>query len=200
LADNLRYFIINKPYKVLSQYQDEGTNNGLGTIFRIPKGIYAVGRLDLDSEGLLILTNDKALNHQLLNPENEHARTYHVEVEGPPTTESIISLSKGISIALDGGSYLTRSAQVRVLEGYQLPERVPAVNRIKHPITTWIELILTEGKNRQVRKMTAKVGHPTLRLVRVAIEDLALEPLAPGGIVMISKKVLYKKLNLSLQG
>jgi len=196
LADNLRYFIINKPYKVLSQYTNEIGNKGLGSIFRIPKGIYAVGRLDLDSEGLLILTNDKKLNNFLLNPENEHKRTYHVEVEGTPSTAALNVLSEGISITIDGKLYRTKKAEVRILKNYDFPERSPAVNRIKHPETSWIEVILTEGKNRQVRKMTAKVGHPTLRLIRVGIESLALHPLMPGQIVMISKKVLYKKLKL----
>ena len=196
MADNLRYFIINKPYKVLSQYTNEIGNKGLGSIFRIPKGIYAVGRLDLDSEGLLILTNDKKLNNFLLNPENEHKRTYHVEVEGTPSTAVLNVLSEGISITIDGKLYRTKKAEVRVLKDYDFPERSPAVNRIKHPETSWVEVILTEGKNRQVRKMTAKVGHPTLRLIRVGIEDLALHPLMPGQIVMISKKVLYKKLKL----
>ena len=196
MADNLRYFIINKPYKVLSQYTNVIGNKGLGSIFRIPKGIYAVGRLDLDSEGLLILTNDKKLNNFLLNPENEHKRTYHVEVEGTPSTAVLNVLSEGISITIDGKLYRTKKAEVRILKDYDFPERSPAVNRIKHPETSWIEVILTEGKNRQVRKMTAKVGHPTLRLIRVGIESLALHPLMPGQIVMISKKVLYKKLKL----
>ena len=106
------------------------------------------------------------------------------------------SLSEGISITIDGKLYRTKKAEVRILKDYDFPERSPAVNRIKHPETSWIEVILTEGKNRQVRKMTAKVGHPTLRLIRVGIESLALHPLMPGQIVMISKKVLYKKLKL----
>lgn len=181
---------------MLSQYTDEVENKGLGSIFRIPKGIYAVGRLDLDSEGLLILTNDKKLNSALLNPENEHKRTYHVEVEGTPSTAALKVLSEGLSITIDGKSYRTKKAEARVLMDYNFPERSPAVNRIKHPETSWVEVILTEGKNRQVRKMTAKVGHPTLRLIRVGVEDLALHPLMPGQIVMISKKVLYKKLKL----
>ena len=181
---------------MLSQYTDEVENKGLGSIFRIPKGIYAVGRLDLDSEGLLILTNDKKLNSALLNPENEHKRIYHVEVEGIPSSDALKGLSDGLGISIDGKSYQTKKAEVSILTDYQLPERSPAVNRIKHPVTSWLEVILTEGKNRQVRKMTAKMGHPTLRLLRVAIEDLALHPLMPGQIVMISKKVLYKKLKL----
>ena len=196
MADNLRYFIINKPCKILSQYTDEAGNKGLGSIFKIPKDIYSVGRLDLDSEGLLILTNDKKLNQALLNPENEHKRTYHAEVEGIPSRSTLKALSNGFCININGKSFMTKKAEVSALIDYQLPERMPPVNRVKHPQTSWIELILTEGKNRQVRKMTAKVGHPTLRLLRVAIENLTLNQLRPGQLKMISKNVLFKKLKL----
>ena len=196
MASNLRYYIINKPYKVLSQYTDESENKGLGSIVSIPKGIYSVGRLDLDSEGLLILTNDKKLNQALLNPENEHKRTYHVEVEGIPSSSALKALNNGLCININGKAYMTKKAEVSALIDYQLPERVPPVNRVKHPQTSWIELILTEGKNRQVRKMTAKVGHPTLRLLRVAIENLTIHRLFPGQLKMISKNLLLKKLKL----
>jgi len=196
LASNLRYYIIYKPYKVLSQYTDESENKGLGSIVSIPKGIYSVGRLDLDSEGLLILTNDKKLNQALLNPENEHKRTYHVEVEGIPSSSALKALNNGLCININGKAYMTKKAEVSTLIDYQLPERVPPVNRVKHPQTSWIELILTEGKNRQVRKMTAKVGHPTLRLLRVAIENLTIHRLLPGQLKMISKSLLLKKLKL----
>ena len=198
MASNLRYYIINKPYKVLSQYTDEAENKGLGSIVSIPKGIYSVGRLDLDSEGLLILTNDKKLNQALLNPENEHKRTYHVEVEGIPSSSALKALNNGLCININGKAYMTKKAEVSALIDYQLPERVPPVNRVKHPQTSWIELILTEGKNRQVRKMTAKVGHPTLRLLRVAIENLTIHRLLPGQLKMISKNLLLKKLKLDV--
>ena len=196
MASNLRYYIINKPYKVLSQYTDDADNKGLGSIISIPKGIYSVGRLDLDSEGLLILTNDKKLNQALLNPENEHKRTYHVEVEGIPSSSTLKALSNGLCIKVNGKSFMTKKAEISALIDYQLPERIPPVNRVKHPQTSWIELILTEGKNRQVRKMTAKVGHPTLRLLRVAIENLTIHQLRPGQFKTIPKNVLYKKLKL----
>ena len=196
MASNLRYYIINKPYKVLSQYTDEAENKGLGSIVRIPKGIYSVGRLDFDSEGLLILTNDKKLNQALLNPENEHKRTYHAEVEGIPSSYTLKALGNGLCININGKSFITKKAEVSALIDYRLPERMPPVNRVKHPQTSWIELILTEGKNRQVRKMTAKVGHPTLRLLRVAIENLTIHQLRPGQFKTIPKNVLYKKLKL----
>jgi 23S rRNA pseudouridine2457 synthase len=192
------YFIIHKPYKVLSQFSDEGNNPGLGRIFKgLPKDVYPVGRLDLDSEGLLILTNDKSLNQKLLNPKNEHKRTYWVEVEGIPQASALEQLKEGVAINLKGKTYRTKPAEVRMIEA-KLPSREPPVNYEKHPIRSWLEIVLKEGKNRQVRRMTAKVGHPTLRLVRVAIEDLELNPLKSGDIKQISEKVIYRKLHLMI--
>lgn len=190
-----RYYLIHKPYKVLSQFTDEGDNPGLGAIFDVPKDVYPVGRLDLDSEGLLILTNDKSLNNNLLNPKFEHERTYWVEVEGKPTQPTIHQLMKGVEIAINGKIHRTQKAKVRIITP-KIAERNPPVNYQKHPIRTWLEIKLTEGKNRQVRRMTAKVGHPTLRLIRVAIEDLVLHPLAPGELMQVNEKLIYKKLHL----
>lgn len=195
MARKLQYFIIYKPCKVLSQFTDEDGNPGLGSIFKLPKGVYPVGRLDLDSEGLLILTNDRSLNDQLLNPKKGHQRTYWVEVEGKPDKMSIQQLSEGVDINVGGKLHRTLRAEVQLIQ-VEMDERVPPVNRIKHPVTTWIELKLIEGKNRQVRKMTAKVGHPTLRLVRVGIEELQLLPMQPGDLRMISRNALYRKLKI----
>ncbi|MDH5610174.1 MAG: pseudouridine synthase [Cyclobacteriaceae bacterium] len=196
MATKLHYFIIYKPYKVLSQFSDEDGNPGLGSLYQLPKDVYPVGRLDLDSEGLLLLTNDKKLNHRLLNPQFAHTRTYWVEVEGLPTRESMEKLEKGVDIKVGGKIHHTAPAKVRRIDSPGLAERDPPVNRVKHPITNWLEICLGEGKNRQVRKMTACVGHPTLRLVRVAIESLGLAPLQPGEITQISQKALYGKLKL----
>jgi len=194
----LLYFIINKPFGILSQFSDEGNNKGLNTLYSLPKDVYPVGRLDLDSEGLLILTNDRSLNSRLLNPEMMHFRTYWVEVEGTPTIENLRLLENGVEISVKKGVHATSPCQVRLIQpNPQIPERNPPVNRQKHPVTSWVEIRLTEGKNRQVRKMTAKIGHPTLRLIRVAIEDIALEKLEPGDIKQISKKVLFKKLKIA---
>lgn len=195
MSRNKKYFIIYKPYKVLTQFTEEAGNPGLGSIYVLPKDVYAVGRLDLDSEGLLILTNDKSLNHVLLNPKNEHHRTYWVEVEGEPTEESLNELRSGLIINVKG-SYDTLPCEARIINPEGLPGRNPPVNFQKHPIRSWLEIKLIEGKNRQVRKMTAKIGHPTLRLIRVGIEDLSVFPLAPGGITQISEKILYQKLHL----
>ena len=195
MARTKQYFIIYKPFKVLTQFTSEDGNPGLGTIFDLPRDIYPVGRLDLDSEGLLILTNDKRLNSALLNPKNNHQRTYWVEVEGIPTETSLDALRNGLEINVKG-IYQTLPCEARLIEPPALAERDPPVNYLKHPVRSWMEIRLVEGKNRQVRKMTAKIGHPTLRLVRVGIEDLSVFPLQPGGITQISEKVLYKKLRL----
>jgi 23S rRNA pseudouridine2457 synthase len=190
-----RYFIIHKPFGVLSQFTDEGGNPGLGSIFKLPPDVYPVGRLDTDSEGLLLLTNDKSINHQLLNPKFKHERTYWAEVEGIPEKEALQMLSSGIQINLKGTIHKTAPAKVKILNPTpEWPERNPPVNYLKHPIRTWIELKLTEGKNRQVRKMTAKVGHPTLRLIRVAIEKITLGSLKSGEIKEVSESYFYDHL------
>ncbi|MEM8894182.1 MAG: pseudouridine synthase [Bacteroidota bacterium] len=188
------YFIIHKPYKVLSQFTDEDGNPGLGSLFELPKDVYPVGRLDLDSEGLLILTNDRKLNQRLLDPKFAHWRKYWVQVEGEPHIDAITQLQTGIEVNLKGKKHHTLPAKVSALEPTGIIERVPPVNFKKHPITSWWEISLCEGKNRQVRRMFAGVGHPVLRLIRVAIEDLSLFPLGSGEISQISSKVLHRKL------
>ncbi len=190
------YFIIYKPYKVLSQFTEEDGNAGLGSIFDLPKDVYPVGRLDLDSEGLLILTNDRRLNGALLDPKNQHQRTYWVEVEGEPSETALDDLRKGLDINVKGG-YRTLPCEAKRINTPDVEERDPPVNVSKHPVRSWLEIKLTEGKNRQVRKMTAKIGHPTLRLIRVAIEDLSLFPLSSGELTQISGKALYKKLQVN---
>jgi len=192
-----RYFIINKPYKVLSQFSDEDGNLGLGTLFKLPKDVYPVGRLDLDSEGLLLLTNDKTVNHKLLDPKYDHRRIYRVEVEGVPSNALLAKFRSGVEINLKGKTHKTKPCDVRILNDMVIEEREPSVNRKKHPITSWIEVALTEGKNRQVRRMTSKIGHPTLRLIRYSIEGLELGSLASGQIVELSKNATYSKLKLT---
>lgn len=188
------YFIIHKPYRVLSQFTDEDGNPGLGSIFDLPKDIYPVGRLDLDSEGLLILTNDRKLNHKLLDPKFNHWRKYWVQVEGQPDDEALNTLKSGIEINLKGKKHKTLPARVSATEPTGILEREPPVNYVKHPENSWWQIELCEGKNRQVRRMFAGVGHPVLRLIRVGIEDLSLSPLTSGEISQISPKVLQRKL------
>jgi 23S rRNA pseudouridine2457 synthase len=170
----LRYFLFYKPFQVLSQFSAEGNKKTLADYLKnIPKDIYPVGRLDFDSEGLLLLSNDKKLTQFLLEPRNKHQRTYYVQVEGMITGEAIKKLKSGVYISVDGKQYLTLPAQVDILtEAPQLPERNPPIRFRQNIPTSWISLSLIEGKNRQVRKMTAAVGFPTLRLVRYSIGNI----------------------------
>lgn len=181
---------------MLSQFSDENGNPGLGSIFKLPKDVYPVGRLDLDSEGLLILTNDKSLNNQLLNPQQKHERTYLAEVEGIPTDSEMKKFESGLQLNINGKKHFTVSAKIKIVNPLNIGERNPPVNYKKHPERSWVEIKLIEGKNRQVRKMTAAIGHPTLRLIRVSIEDLSLLPLESGEIKQISQKVIYQRLKL----
>ena len=140
------------------------------------KEVYAAGRLDADSEGLLLLTGDGRLKHRLLEPQFAHRRTYWVQVEGVPDAEALQALRAGVLIR----SQRTRPAEVRIIDAPALPDRVPPIRHRASIPTAWLELTLTEGRNRQVRRMTAAVGLPTLRLVRWSIENLTLAGLAPG--------------------
>ena len=194
-----QYFFIYKPYGMLSQFSREGAKPTLADLkFTFPKDVYPVGRLDADSEGLLILTNDKGLNHQLLDPKYKHQRTYLVQVEGSITPKAIEELAKGVSININKKMHHTAPAKVeRVSEPEWIPERDPPVRFRKNIPTSWITITLTEGKNRQVRKMTAAVGFPTLRLIRIRIEQLDIKDLRPGGVMETDGKNLYKSLNIS---
>ena len=168
-----RYLLLNKPYDVLSQFSGE---RSLAPYVNVPD-VYAVGRLDADSEGLLLLTSDGPSQHRLSDPKFAHPRTYWAQVEGVPTAEALELLHRGVKVQ----DYVSRPAQARVLDAEPvLPPRNPPVRFRKSIPTSWLELTLTEGRNRQVRRMTAAVGFPTLRLVRVAIGDLRLGDLAPG--------------------
>ncbi len=191
------YFIIYKPYLVLSQFTSEDGKQTLKDFFTFPKDVYPVGRLDYDSEGLLILTNDKQLNNALLNPLFKHKRTYYVQVDGAITTEAITALEQGINISVDGKKYTTKPATaIELITPPIVPERIPSIRFRKYIPTPWIALSLTEGKNRQVRKMTAAVGFPTLRLIRFAIENLTIDYLKGNNIVEIDKASLFTLLNV----
>jgi len=182
-----QYFVFHKPFQVLSQFSSEGDKMTLSDFFpHIPKNIYPVGRLDYDSEGLLVLTDDKSLTHQLLDPSFAHPRTYWVQVEGQITNDAILQLQQGVTISIDGKKYQTKKATVEILHHQpNVSERNPPVRFRKNIPTSWISLTLTEGKNRQVRKMTAATGFPTLRLIRYAIGKLTLDDLAPGSFTLI---------------
>ena len=167
----------------------------LADFFDVPKDVYPVGRLDYDSEGLLILTNDKQLNHRLLNPMFKHEREYWVQVDGDINDKAIDQLAKGVIINVDGKQYKTTSARVDRFNNEPIvPVRNPPIRFRKSIPAPWISLCLTEGKNRQVRKMTASVGFPTLRLIRYRIEKITVDGLQPGDLVSLSKRDLYKQL------
>jgi len=178
-----RTILFNKPYNVLTQFSAptgvEATPSGVRTLkeFIPVQGVYPVGRLDRDSEGLLLLTSDGKLQHRLSDPRFAHPRTYWVQVERIPDETALEQLRQGVVIQ----GYRTRPAKVRLLTVEpSLPERSPPIRFRKSVPTAWIEMTLTEGRNRQVRRMTAAVGFPTLRLVRVAIAHLRLEGLSSG--------------------
>lgn len=174
-----RYILFYKPYGVLSQFTDgngETQRSTLKNYISIP-GVYPVGRLDWDSEGLMLLTDRGQLQHRLSHPQFEHQRTYWAQVERIPDADAIALLQQGVTIE----KYRTRPAKVQLLDfEAQLPPRNPPIRFRKNVPTAWLEISLTEGKNRQVRRMTAAVGFPTLRLVRVAIAHLKLGELQPG--------------------
>lgn len=193
-----QYYILYKPYKMISQFTTEHKKRCLADLdFKFPKQIYPLGRLDDNSEGLLLLSNDKSLNVKLLHPSNAHKRVYWVQVHGKPDKAAIKKLEDGVLIRLENEDYLTKPAKAKIItEPKNLPPRAHPVG--DHKTTSWIELTLTEGKYHQVRKMTAAVGHQTMRLIRCAIEDLKLENMQPGEVRELKKEQLYKKLNIPL--
>ena len=171
-----RIILFNKPYGVLSQFTSEDGHPGLKEFIPLA-GVYAAGRLDADSEGLLILTDDGRLQHRLTDPKHKLAKTYWVQVEGVPDEAALAQLRRG----LDLGDFITRPAKAKLIdEPAGLWPRNPPIRFRKSVPTAWLELVIAEGKNRQVRRMTAKVGYPTLRLVRARIGDYELGRLAPG--------------------
>lgn len=172
----LRYLALFKPFDVLCQFTDAEGRATLKDYLTVP-GVYPVGRLDRDSEGLLLLTDDGPLVHRLTDPRFEHPRTYLVQVERVPGPAALEALRRGVVL----GDGPTRPAEIELLESApSLPDRPVPIRFRKHVPTAWLRLTLREGRNRQVRRMTAAVGFPTLRLVRVAIGPIELGDLAPG--------------------
>ena len=170
----MRYLLFHKPYGVLSQFTDEGTGHPTLKPYIDVPNVYAAGRLDRDSEGLLLLTDDGSLIKWLTDPEHHVEKTYWIMVEGDPTPEKLAQIERGIPLK----DYVTLPAKTRCLPDPALPPRTKPVT--PHGPTAWIEIKLREGKKRQIRHMTAAVGLPTLRLVRVAIGKIKLGNLKPG--------------------
>jgi 23S rRNA pseudouridine2457 synthase len=186
-----QYYIIYKPFNVLSQFTSQEGKQTLKDYFNVPRNVYPVGRLDYDSEGLLILTNDRKLTDALLNPLFAHEREYWIQVEGEIDQAAIQTLVQGVTITVDGKSYKTKTCKAEKFSvSPEVGERTPPIRARKNIPTSWIRLILTEGKNRQARKMTAKAGFPTLRLIRYRIEKVTIEGLCPGEMRMISREEL----------
>lgn len=176
LLNKFRYFIINKPYGVLSQFSDKQGRKNLKDFFRFQKDVYPVGRLDMDSEGLLLLTNDKSLTDFLLNPENKHEREYLVQVEGEPSDNDLRLFQEGLLIK---GIKTLRAKAIKI-NTPDIWKRVPPIRERKNIPVSWLKVTLIEGRNRQIRRMTAKMGFPTLRLIRIRIKNILLDDLMPG--------------------
>ena len=190
-----RYFTIYKPFQVLTQFTSQTGKSTLADYFKVPGNVYPVGRLDYDSEGLLILTDDVKINHRLLHPLHQHEREYWVQVEGQVTKEAVADLCRGVSISIDGKLHKSQPVKASIFNtDPQVPERNPPIRFRKNIPTSWLSLCLTEGKNRQVRRMTAKVGYATLRLIRYRIENITLEGLQPGEMKEWKQHEIYKAL------
>lgn len=167
--------LFNKPFNVLCQFTDKEGRKTLSDFVKV-KNVYAAGRLDYDSEGLVLLTDDGKLQHLISDPENRIPKTYFVQVEGIPDQSALNRLRQGI-VLKDG---LTKPAKVKIIDDPELWDRIPPIRKRKNIPTSWIELIITEGRNRQVRRMTAAVGHSTLRLIRYSIGDWNINGLRNG--------------------
>lgn len=179
-----RYILFHKPYGVLSQFTPEDGARTLSE-FNLPKDVYPAGRLDKDSEGLLLLTDDGPFIEKLLNPKNEKPKTYWALVERVPSEEELQKMRKGLKIE----DYLTKPCQVKIIDPEpSVPPRDPPVRIRKTVVDVWLEIEIIEGKNRQVRKMTAAIGHPTLRLIRKKIANLELDGLEIGEWREIQRK------------
>ena len=174
---------------MLSQFTSPDGKMCLKDIIEVEKDVYPVGRLDYDSEGLLLLTNDASINHQLLHPSFEHKRTYWVQVDGAITEVALEILRKGVIINIDGKQYKTNKAVLKTLpDDIQVPDRNPPIRFRKSIPTSWISIELTEGKNRQVRKMFASVGFPVLRLIRAQLGIYTIDKMLPADLLSLTEK------------
>ncbi|RFC54954.1 pseudouridine synthase [Brumimicrobium aurantiacum] len=180
------YFAIFKPFDMLSQFTGDENASLLGDLYNFPKDVYSIGRLDKTSEGLLLLTNDNEFKNKVLDPKNKLTKTYYVQVDHDITPAACKALSEGkIKIKHNGKQHQVATAKCQKINEPDLPERSVPIRFRKEIPTSWISLTLKEGKNRQVRKMTAAVGFPTLRLVRYSVGNFTIDNMKPGDVVEI---------------
>ena len=192
-----RYFIIYKPVNMVSQFISSHKVNLLGNLnYDFPEGTHAIGRLDQNSEGLLLLTTNKKITKLLFQGEKPHVRTYLVQVKNKVTQETVKQLEQGIEIsANDGSTYLTSPCAVNLVEQ---PDYItePLIPLHPNAENSWLEISLTEGKFHQVRKMVAAVHHKCIRLIRISIEDIHVKGLKPGQVVEVDETYFFEKLHL----
>lgn len=182
-----RHFLLHKPYGYISQFISNDVKSHkkkfLGALYNFPEGTMAIGRLDEKSEGLLLLTTNGKVSTAINSGEVE--KEYYAQVDGLITSEAILKLNEGVEIGLDGGKYSTKPANVRIIENPNFPERSRRIRDERHGPTSWVSITLTEGKFRQVRKMTSAIGFPTLRLIRVRVGNFKLNDLGSGDVLEI---------------
>ena len=193
-----RYFVINKPYNMVSQFISPHKVNLLSDLgFDFPGGTHAIGRLDNNSEGLLLLTTNKKITRLLFNDTIAHERVYLVQVKNILSKENLEQLSLGVTIRIKGNeNYLTPACKVRLATEQEIKHYSSIAAAQRPGLNTWLFITLTEGKYHQVRKMIAAVHHRCVRLIRVSIEDLLLDDLAPGTVKEIAEKEFFEKLKL----
>jgi 23S rRNA pseudouridine2457 synthase len=199
LKTRFTYLLFYKPYNVLSRFtKDLPQQSSLSDFLKVGSDVYPVGRLDADSEGLLLLTNDTYLTAKVLEPSSEKSKTYLVQVDGQIHDEAIQQLEKGVSITVDHKKYTTKPCKAVILKSEPvLPPRNPPVRFRKNIPTSWVSITIQEGKNRQVRKMCAATGFPVLRLVRTKIAGLSAENLKPGKFITVDAEKIYQALHIS---
>jgi len=170
-----KYYLVYKPYNVLSQFTEESIGDRTLAEFNIPeKDVYSVGRLDKDSEGLLLLTNDNKFKNAIIHSENEIWKTYYCQLEGVIDDLALSKLKSPLTIKVKNATFTTKPSNVRIIHNANIPERIPSIRIRADKPTSWIEIKICEGKNRQIRKMLAHVGYPVLRLIRVGVGNLML--------------------------